>query len=308
MVKLTLKRTAVFIVALVCFVDLVKSQKDEKPEVRSLGHKRGVVAEQTVFVDRPYFVEQPVYYPYPYAYAYPYSYQYQYPYGVPGYPYNYSYTYTRTTSRPGGVVTQSPVGYAAPLPYAPLPPPYLRYLGNDTSIIRDEGVETSSLQLGNKTQVELIPQSNNSINEWSGQKDRAVSDRFPATTVSGLDEVDLAESANLNANPPHNETSPVDSADVIYYRNSSNLRVLARKGLLERVEEKVSDVFDGMKKRISGDDESKQVEKEDPRDGDTSHSSGNATSNHDKKTPNGGKIIKQVFNTIEDIVSNTFSG
>ncbi|KAJ1606709.1 putative signal peptide protein [Cryptosporidium canis] len=303
MVKLTLKRAAVFIVALVCFVDLVKSQKDEKPEVRSLGHKRGVVAEQTVFVDRPYFVEQPIYYPYPYAYAYPYS--YQYPYGVPGYPYNYSYTYTRTTSRPGGVVTQSPVGYAAPLPYAPLPPPYLRYLGNDTSIIRDEGLEASPVQLGNKTQVELISQSNNSINEWSDQKDRAVSDKFPA--ISGLDGVDLAESADMSVNPSHNETSQVDSADVIYYRNSSNLRVLARKGLLERVEEKVSDVLDGMKKRINGDDGSKQVE-EDPRDGDTSHLSGNGTTKHDKKTPNGNKIIKQVFNTIEDIVSNTFSG
>ncbi|KAH8581863.1 uncharacterized protein ELE39_003666 [Cryptosporidium sp. chipmunk genotype I] len=375
MVKFTLKNTTVIILILACLGNVVRSQKQEKTntEVRSLGHRRGgFVGEQTVFVDRPYFVEQPVYYPYPYQYQYPYSYTYQYPYtytygGVPGYPYNYSYSYTRTTSRPGGIVTH-PIGYISPLPYAPLPAPYLRYLGNESGsnerkmdtilpmenmtpgFINDlqskDGILSTNNQNNNlenpsessiqRNQTSSSGLENNGANNFFN-KDADHLEMFQ--TFTGLNRAGLAGSEriivqdkdddddddddnddedrdkNIQKNSTYNETSvssdgkkynntSLNTPEIVYYNNTSNLRVLAKKSLLERVEEKVNDVFDGLKKKSSGsDDQVKDLEKED----DVDENNNNSSSNSNKKSQNGGKMIKQVFSTIEDIVSNTLA-
>ncbi|KAK9173795.1 hypothetical protein CmeUKMEL1_18115 [Cryptosporidium meleagridis] len=347
MVKFTLKNTTVIILILACLGNLVKSQKQEKnstTEVRSLGHRRGgYVGDQTVFVDRPYFVEQPVYYSYPYqyqypypyttySYQYPYTYSYQYPYvGVPGYPYNYSYSYTRTTSRPGGVFTR-PVGYVSPLPYAPLPGPYFRYLENESESESNERKVDEFIPIENfKPEfINDLQNSNDSFIKRNQTSSPSTLAAFKRAGLSGNERIivqdrdyekendedeseDINHDKNINNNPLYNETSassdekkygsglPIKTPEIVYFNNSSNLRVLAKKGLLERVEEKVNDVFDGLKKSNNNDDEVKDLEKEDDVD------ENNKKNNNKKSIQNGGKMIKQVFSTIEDIVSNTLS-
>ncbi|CUV04404.1 unnamed protein product [Cryptosporidium hominis] len=375
MVKFTLKNTTVIILILACLGNVVKSQKQEKnstTEIRSLGHRRGGYVDQTVFVDRPYFVEQPLYYSYPYQYPYSYTYSYQYPYtysyqypyaGVPGYPYNYSYSYTRTTSRPGGVFTR-PVGYISPLPYAPLPGPYFRYLGNESESnerkmdvmipmenmtpgfindlqdgILSNGNQNNDLQNSNEPLMQRNQTSssgNNPVNNLLNRESDYLQ-RFPTLTgfnragLSGNERIivqdrddeeeedddeneDNNHDKNIKNNPLYNETSissdgkkyndtasPIKTPEIVYYNNTSNLRVLAKKGLLERVEEKVNDVFDGLKKKSNNNDEAKDLEKEDDAD------ENNKKNDNKKSNQNGGKMIKQVFSTIEDIVSNTLS-
>lgn len=333
MVRLSFKKTAVIIVILSCFGDLVRSQKEEKTEVRSLGHRRGgaaVVGEQTVYVDRPYFLEQPVYYPYPYqyqyqyqyptyTYQYPYTYSYQYPYGVPGYPYNYSYTYTRTTSRPGGIISR-PVGYVSPLPYAPLPPPYLRYLGNETSSDRKLDIfvpeetmmrpsfinDISSVYDGAETNVGNHTQSSKhtttSSTSESGNFDKNNDEVIYGGCPLSPNKVDSNNSREDLVARDKTRVHAASEPEMMHGNSTANLRILAKKGLFERVEEKVTDVFDGIKKKMSNkDDKLKDVEKEDE----------NTSENHDNgdhnKTQNGSKMIKQVFNTIEDIVSTTLT-
>ncbi|OII72432.1 uncharacterized protein cubi_00427 [Cryptosporidium ubiquitum] len=383
MVKFTLKNTAIIIVILAYLGNVVKSQKQEKTEVRSLGHRRGgVVGEQTVFVDRPYFVEQPLYYPYPYqypytyTYQYPYTYTYTYPYTYQyQYPYNYSYSYTRTTSRPG--VLSHPVGYMPP-PYAPLPAPYLRYLGNDPALLERKMdaispmetvtpgfINDLSLQDGILGRNENLNNDQNNANSQnppqqtqnnqtlpSGTKNDGMNnfvnrdginfDRFPA--LSGLNRMGLADGEremvkdrddddddddddnddnddhdkNVKNNSLYNQTSVSGDAkkynttmktpEIVYFNNTSNLRVLAKKGLLERVEEKVNDVFDGIKKKINtnddNDDQLSDLEKEDSNDNEKDN---DKKKNSNKKTQNGNKMVKQVFSTIEDIVTNTLN-
>lgn len=329
MARLSFKKTAVIIVILSCFGDLVKSQKDEKTEVRSLGHRRGgYVGEQTVYVDRPYFLEQPVYYSYPYqyqyqypayTYQYPYAYSYQYPYGVPGYPYNYSYTYTRTTSRPGGIVTR-PVGYVSPLPYAPLPPPYLRYLGNETSSDRKLDIfvpEDAMMRPSFINDISPIFETEMTAGNHTQSNKHTTSTSESGNSVKNDNEVtfggcllspnktDLSDAKQDNVD---GDKTDAHAPEMMHNSSISNLRILAKKGLIERVEEKVGDVFDGIKKKMTNkDDKLSGMEKEDDSNAENHDNNENSESGDHNKTQGGSKMIKQVFNTIEDIVSTTLN-
>ncbi|KAF7458322.1 hypothetical protein HWI79_1021 [Cryptosporidium felis] len=312
----------------------------ENTELRSLGHRRG---DQAIFVDRPYYIEQPVYYPYtysyPYTYTYPYtySYSYQYPYAYPyhpyaSYPYNYSYSYTRTT-RPS---VSQPVNVVSSPVFPPPPPPYLRYLekeNQNVGEIVDEIKNGESLQnlVQNKDQFEgneTMPYLGNVNTPFYEAR---LVDGFPplSNRINYVNNTNNSlmlgdERDNLMKTELVNETVRDNSFEREFSKTpempdanaTAHLRVLGRKGLFDRVEETMNNVIDEFKKKVTksnnGGDDNNESDSEEIKDvnEEKDHDQNKENNSHKQKPRNQGvdgkKVFKQVFSTIENIVSNTF--
>ncbi|KAK6588555.1 hypothetical protein RS030_4605 [Cryptosporidium xiaoi] len=338
----------------------VNCQKEEKTnsELRSLGHKRTIV--EPYYVEKPVLVEQPVYYPYPYPYQYPYSFTYQYPYAYSpysNYPYNYSYSYSRITRPAAGAMP----------PYPP-PPPYLRYLGEkqendekdneeliankreDQELIGDGSVIFPGIQQGENfvlgEQEPAPPAPPSSLSSPSPSQSPSLSPvqesvPGPLTLQQQSDGVILEPSilmkkietnstnGEFNINTENNNRTN-ELPEVIFYNNSSELRMLGKKNsIIDNVEKTVDRLLDRIKignynddnddkeKHEDNDDKEKHEDNEDVEkdeldenkkkvkdsNKEKENKDGNLKKSNDGK--NNKNVIKQVFSKIEDIVTNT---
>ncbi|KAH7650013.1 hypothetical protein FG379_003093 [Cryptosporidium bovis] len=336
----------------------VNCQKEEKTnsDLRSLGHKRTIV--EPYYVDKPVLVEQPVYYPYPYPYPYqyPYSFTYQYPYAYSpysNYPYNYSYSYSRITRPATGAMP----------PYPP-PPPYLRYLGEkqesdekdndelianqreDQELIGDGSVIFPAIQQGenfvlgeqgppppssSSPSPSPIPESGPVPIQLQQQPEGVTLE--PSILMKKIETNNTNGEFNINT---ENNNRTNELPEVIFYNNSSELRMLGKKNsIIDRVEKTVDRVLDRIKIGNYNDDNDDKTEENDDREKDEENEGrekdeenedrekdevdenkkkvkdnnkakenkdGNLKKNDGKNNKN---VIKQVFSKIEDIVTNT---
>ncbi|KAH8740146.1 hypothetical protein FG386_001807 [Cryptosporidium ryanae] len=299
-------------------------QNEEKKdsELRSLGHKRTIV--EPYYVDRPVFVEQPVYYNYPYPYPYPYSFAYQYPYAYSqysNYPYNYSYSYSRTTRPATGV-----------MPPFPPPPPYLRYLGEKQENDEKDSDELKVNQRGVQEFIGegdvILPEIQQDDNPLFGEQETSpqtktgsepltVGEASPQQPGEAFLEPVIAEGrpimdsvtpvlmkkieSNSN-NSTHdintvNDNKKAELPEIILYNNSNELRVLGKKDSIINTVEKTFDlVLDRIK--IGNSDSDDEGEKEDDKDNkednkDNKNENKNDDENTDKKKENKESNLKR---------------